>query len=622
MFIKNQNGMKRLCMLTALTSLALTAGLQTVRADDDWWNAEWLLRKEITVDPSAAGASGSAGEARVLVRLSSSNTAFEGKEGEPKLKEDGTDIRFIASDGKTELPFYVEKFDLTMGEAHIWVKPGEIKSGAKTSFWMYYGNAGQKAVKADDSKGTFDADTVLSWSFSDKGTAPGDGTSNGNNGDAPATPVEGLSGGAVSLGLQSTIAIEGKPSLQWTAGGSMTWSAWIRAGAAPSTGSLFTRQDGGNGLTIGTENGALIATVRNGGTAVKTTPGQALPGNRWTHVVVTAGGGEVAIYADGDLYSKAAATLPALNGPIFIGAAAPATAVLCDIDEMEIAKTRRTEAWIKFAAASQGSDKGSKVVLIGPDKQGDVGWFAPGSTTSILLSSLTLDGWIVIGILAIMACVSWYVMITKVKYINGITKGNHAFMNVWKHVSQDLTILDGLDSDKLKTLGGKISPEGQKAMRKSSVYRIYHNGSEEIRHRLAADAKGAVERGLSARSIEAIKASMDGVQVREGQKLNKLIVLLTICISGGPFLGLLGTVIGVMITFAAIAAAGDVNVNSIAPGIAAALVATVAGLAVAIPALFGYNYILSRVKDANTDMHVFIDEFVTRMAEFYPDRRA
>ena len=108
MFIKNQNGMKRLCMLTALTSLALTAGLQTVRADDDWWNAEWLLRKEITVDPSAAGASGSAGEARVLVRLSSSNTAFEGKEGEPKLKEDGTDIRFIASDGKTELPFYVE----------------------------------------------------------------------------------------------------------------------------------------------------------------------------------------------------------------------------------------------------------------------------------------------------------------------------------------------------------------------------------------------------------------------------------------------------------------------------------------------------------------------------------
>jgi biopolymer transport protein ExbB len=72
-----------------------------------------------------------------------------------------------------------------------------------------------------------------------------------------------------------------------------------------------------------------------------------------------------------------------------------------------------------------------------------------------------------------------------------------------------------------------------------------------------------------------------------------------------------------MITFAAIAAAGDVNVNAIAPGIAAALVATVAGLAVAIPALFGYNYLTTRIKSLANDMHVFVDEFVTKMAENY-----
>ena len=102
-------------------------------------------------------------------------------------------------------------------------------------------------------------------------------------------------------------------------------------------------------------------------------------------------------------------------------------------------------------------------------------------------------------------------------------------------------------------------------------------------------------------------------------------VLLTIAISGGPFLGLLGTVVGVMITFAAIAESGDVNVNAIAPGIAAALVATVAGLGVAIPALFGYNYLISRIKDLSVDMQVFVDEFTTKMAEFYdsaPSRRA
>jgi biopolymer transport protein ExbB len=94
-------------------------------------------------------------------------------------------------------------------------------------------------------------------------------------------------------------------------------------------------------------------------------------------------------------------------------------------------------------------------------------------------------------------------------------------------------------------------------------------------------------------------------------------VLLTIAISGGPFLGLLGTVVGVMITFAAVAQAGDVNVNAIAPGIAAALAATVAGLAVAIPALFGYNYLVTRIKMTTSDMQVFIDEFITRLAEFY-----
>jgi biopolymer transport protein ExbB len=157
-------------------------------------------------------------------------------------------------------------------------------------------------------------------------------------------------------------------------------------------------------------------------------------------------------------------------------------------------------------------------------------------------------------------------------------------------------------------------------MRFSSLYRIYHIGAEEIRLRFADGG----ERALSAESIEAIRAGLDAGLVRENQRLNRLMVLLTIAISGGPFLGLLGTVIGVMITFASIAAAGDVNVNAIAPGIAAALVATVAGLFVAIPALFGYNYLISRIRDSSSDMQVFVDQLVTKMAEFYrqrPDHR-
>jgi len=122
---------------------------------------------------------------------------------------------------------------------------------------------------------------------------------------------------------------------------------------------------------------------------------------------------------------------------------------------------------------------------------------------------------------------------------------------------------------------------------------------------------------LSAEAIATIKAALDAQSVRESQRLNSQMVLLTLAVSGGPFLGLLGTVVGVMITFAAIAASGDVNVNAIAPGIAAALVATVAGLGVAIPALFGYNYIGTRIKEVTADNRVFVDEFIASLAETY-----
>ena len=111
-----------------------------------------------------------------------------------------------------------------------------------------------------------------------------------------------------------------------------------------------------------------------------------------------------------------------------------------------------------------------------------------------------------------------------------------------------------------------------------------------------------------------LRVKLDSQVVRESQRLNSNMVLLTIAIAGGPFLGLLGTVVGVMITFAVIAASGDVNINSIAPGIAAALLATVAGLAVAIPALFAYNYLLTRIKDVVADMRVFTDEFLALLS--------
>jgi biopolymer transport protein ExbB len=149
----------------------------------------------------------------------------------------------------------------------------------------------------------------------------------------------------------------------------------------------------------------------------------------------------------------------------------------------------------------------------------------------------------------------------------------------------------------------------------STLYHLYHTGAQQLKTRMGT-AVGA-QASLTPQALDAIRAALDATLVRESQKLNGQMVLLTIAISGGPFLGLLGTVVGVMITFAAIAASGDVNINAIAPGIAAALVATVAGLAVAIPALFGYNYLSSRIKEIGADMRVFVDEYITKLAELH-----
>ena len=90
--------------------------------------------------------------------------------------------------------------------------------------------------------------------------------------------------------------------------------------------------------------------------------------------------------------------------------------------------------------------------------------------------------------------------------------------------------------------------------------------------------------------------------------------MLTAAIAGGPLIGLFGTVVGVMITFAAIAAEGSVSVNAIAPGVAASLLSTVAGLMAAIPSLFAYNGITTRAKAINQINRGYTAVMISRLA--------
>jgi biopolymer transport protein ExbB len=233
------------------------------------------------------------------------------------------------------------------------------------------------------------------------------------------------------------------------------------------------------------------------------------------------------------------------------------------------------------------------------------------------LKNVTTDGWIIIGILAVMFVVSWVVMILKAILLSRIQSENKKFEKAFSQLAvHDLGSLNSEDteSDESPLLLSFTQKHG--AFSGSTIYRIYHVGVEEMNRRLYKNnAAPGSEQVLSAQSMNAVRAIMEAKLTRELQKLNAQMVLLTIAISGGPFLGLLGTVIGVMITFAAIAVSGEVNVNAIAPGIAGALTATVAGLVVAIPCLFGYNYLGGNIKEITADMHIFVDEFIATLSE-------
>ncbi len=593
--------------------LALLATMSfAATADAKWWNSDWTIRKKLVIDTTAKGTSITQPieSAAILIRLHDGNFQFGA------AKEDGSDLRFLAADEKTILTYHIEKFDSLLGEAFVWVKVPGLKPDAVTNISLYYGNTGGTAVKAENAKGTFDADTVLVYHFAERGGAPTDSSAGGNNGQGEGVPADGsMIGTGLRLTGRATITIPGSPSLAWADGGAMTLGVWVKPAALQANAVIYSRKEEGKTFTVGMDQGIPILEI-NG---QRTGAGTPVAVDTWHRLTVTAAQGKATLYLDGESYGAIDAPLPGLTAAALLGGSSPEAAdgFVGELDELELSKVARAADFINLRTVNQGGDKANKLMNIGTDEQHTT-WFSGGGTLSVLVSSLTVDGWLVIIVLALMACMSWWVMVTKIRYLNMISKGNAVFMREWKRVAEDLTVLYAGGEEDFRSMGGQVDQAGQRAMRNASVYHIYHLGVEEIRHRIASDnAAEGTRKGLAGRSIQAIRATLDGGLVRETQKINRLIVLLTICISGGPFLGLLGTVIGVMITFAAIAAAGDVNVNAIAPGIAAALLATVAGLAVAIPALFGYNYIISRVKDAKDDMAIFIDEFVTKMAEFY-----
>lgn len=560
-----------------------------------WWDEGWTIRKKITLDTQAAGITAEATGVPVLVRLSTGNFDFLAAHPE------GADLRFVAEDDKTVLAHHVERFDSTNELAFVWVQVPRIAgSNALQHVWLYYGNEKAQPVPA---AGLYDAAQWAVYHLSDISGLPQDTTAAGHHvagGTATFVPA-GLIAGSARLNADGGLQI-GDASLQAATG--FTFSAWIKPERIDGELLAF------GGLTLNLQGGVPVLSA--GGTVAQ--GGAPLALNAWRHVAVSFGTNAV-LYVDG----KAVANVPTAFSPA--GALRVGAGLVGEIDEVQISTAQRSAAWIAVQADSQGQ-AGTLVRMSGEEttEQGaQTGYFMA------TMKNLTVDGWVVVVICVFMFFIAIYVMWAKALLLTRQDRVNPRFTEAFDQLTTRLRTLSGGPTSHASQLDQLAQQADQ--YKDSPLHRIFQVGARELKSRFHTDGSpgatvehdGVVAPSISERAMLAVRSSLDAQLTRERQRLDKNMVLLTIAISGGPFLGLLGTVVGVMITFAAIAAAGDVNVNAIAPGIAAALVATVAGLGVAIPALFGYNYLQTRIKSISNDMNVFVDEFVTKMAETYGD---
>jgi len=590
-------------------ALIFLAGLLLLPARAEaWWNEDWAYRMRIVVgaEQAGGGAPRDAGRATVLVRLHQGVFNFN------NAKEDGTDLRFVAGDDRTPLRFYVERYDSLADQVGLfWVTIPDLKLGGEgTPIYAYWGN--RNAPPAGSARDTIGPETVLALNFGEDGGQLRDATGYANHPGpgAGGRREDGLVAAGHALSGRDIIALVDGPTLGWRAGEAMTWSLWVRPDQAASTGVLYqARLVEGGLLTLGLTNGAAYAELTSASAApVRITGTTRIEPESWRHVALVAAGGQLSLLLDARPQAGAPATLPAGGGAATLGGPFPATADGAEplsgfagrIDVVRIAKADRSGAFLEAAVRAEGTR--GDLLRFDVAEEGSI--FGTGYM-GIIAKNLTVDAWVVIGICAIMAPFTWWVFAAKAMSMGRSGKANRAFRAAFRAALADA------GSQGIAGVEGLSDAAAHKRYRQSPLYRMWRTGLEEL------DTRGGMMRAgnLSSASLAAIRAAVDREITLEGQKLSSGIVVLTIAIAGGPFIGLLGTVIGVMITFAAVAAAGDVNVNAIAPGIAAALAATVAGLAVAIPALFAYNYLLTRIRDLNADMRIFSEELVTRIGE-------
>lgn len=210
----------------------------------------------------------------------------------------------------------------------------------------------------------------------------------------------------------------------------------------------------------------------------------------------------------------------------------------------------------------------------------------------------TTEGKVVIGILIFFSMFAWSVMTSKGVQMRRARRLNGLFRDEYRRQRSVVEIH-----------GRRVKVEG------CPLFTVYEDGCLELDQHLRPAGSGGAGRVLTLKAMELVKGALERSVAREALKLEAGLILLAIAVSGAPFLGLLGTVWGVMDAFGGVAAGntGAATLQMMAPGVAGALITTVAGLMVAIPSMFGYNWLVHNLRVLTVEMDNFAQELAARM---------
>jgi len=197
--------------------------------------------------------------------------------------------------------------------------------------------------------------------------------------------------------------------------------------------------------------------------------------------------------------------------------------------------------------------------------------------------------------LGFFSLVAWTVMFGKYNELKRLRELNLAFEQRLREERSLLELPESLRNKRSIPYADLFADAVEAYWRAAAI--LKEKGEDNSRARLE-HSENAIQRAIARQALR-YEASM---------------IFLATIVSGAPFLGLLGTVWGVMESFSAVAEqAGAASIRTLAPGVSAALMTTIAGLVVAIPSMFGYNFLLGKVKQLTTEIENYASSLADRL---------